>query len=286
MKKLIYILTCLALWLGMSGCEKELKDYDGAEGVYFYVQWGAEWGDTTKWANQSYTPVEFVNLVGDTTMVKIRVMTTGRTKAHDRTFRMVVDQDSTTAVMGEEYLGFDENQVVKAGTFYTDVFIPVMRSEILAKEQRELRLKLEATPDFAIGIQVWQQISGMWSSEGAKEFDAFRHIIRMNDFIVKPPRWIGGIYDQPGDTESGRWGVFSEKKYRLICDRFNLAYEDFTTEDKMPGAKQQVIQESMAAYLQELYDKKEPVLEDDGRLMWFMGVSWTSVVGVPWVPED
>lgn len=54
----------------------------------------------------------------------------------------------------------------------------------------------------------------------------------------------------------------------------------------MPGAKQTVIQEHMANYLQELYDKGTPVLEDDGRLMWFMGVSWTSVVGVPWVPEQ
>ena len=39
--------------IGMISCEKEVKDYDGEEGVYFYVQWGAEWGDTTKWGNQS-----------------------------------------------------------------------------------------------------------------------------------------------------------------------------------------------------------------------------------------
>lgn len=286
MKRMIYILVCLSLIAGMSGCEKDLQDYDGTEGVYFYVQWGSPWGDTTKWANQSYSPVEFVNLVGDTSRVKIRVMTTGRIKDYDRSFRLAVDKDSTTAVVGEEYGAFDENQVVKAGTFYTDIYIPVYRSDILSKEQRELRLKLEATPDFAIGIPVWRQISGMWTSEGAKEFHAFSHTIRMNDFIVKPPRWIGGVKDKPGDTESGLWGVFSEKKYRLICDKFGLVYEDFTTDDKMPSAKQYVIQEFMANYLQELYDKKTPVLEDDGRLMWFMGVTWASVVGVPWVPEN
>ena len=54
----------------------------------------------------------------------------------------------------------------------------------------------------------------------------------------------------------------------------------------MPGAKRTVIQEYMVKYLQDLYDKGTPVLEDDGRLMYFMGVSWTTIVGVPWVPEQ
>ena len=40
----------------------------------------------------------------------------------------------------------------------------------------------------------------------------------------------------------------------------------------MPSAKQQVIKEGMAIYLQDLYDKGTPILEEDGRLMWFMGV--------------
>lgn len=286
MKRMAYIIACLWIIIGMTGCEKDLKDYDGLEGVYFYVQWGPEWGDTIKWANQSYTPVEFVNIAGKTHDVKIRIMTTGGIKDYDRTFRLTVDRDSTTAEEGVEYEHFDENQVVKAGAFYTDVYIRTLRSGALSDEQKELRLKLEATADFEIGIPVWQQIASMWSSEGPKVFDASRHIIRMNDFIVKPSKWIGGIYDKPGDTESGRWGVFTEKKYRLICDQFTLIYEDFTTDERMPGAKQAVIQEHMANYLQVLYDAKTPVLEDDGRLMWFLGVSWSSVVGVPWVPEN
>ena len=38
--------------------------------------------------------------------------------------------------------------------------------------------------------------------------------------------------------------------------------------------------------LQELYDKGTPVLEEDGRAMWFMGVSWKSIVGQPWIPAE
>ena len=51
MKKIIYMIALFWAAIGMISCEKEVKDYDGEEGVYFYVQWGAEWGDTTKWAN-------------------------------------------------------------------------------------------------------------------------------------------------------------------------------------------------------------------------------------------
>lgn len=263
-----------------------MKDYDGEEGVYFYVQWGAEWGDTTKWVNQSYTPVEFVNILGDTYEVKVRVMSTGRVKDYDRTFQMVVDKDSTTAVVNQNYEPFEEMQVIKAGQTYADVVIHLKRNENIMEVEKVLGLRLLPTNDFIIGIPEWGKLAGMWSSEGASEFDASVHKIIMSDFIVKPARWIGGIYDQPGDTESGRWGVFTVKKYKLICDQFDLTYEDFQTEATMPGAKQAVIQEHMANYLQELYDKGTPVLEDDGRLMWFMGVSWTSVVGVPWVPEQ
>ena len=106
MKKIIYMIALFWAAIGMISCEKEVKDYDGEEGVYFYVQWGAEWGDTTKWANQSYTPVEFVNILGDTYEVKVRVMSTGRVKDYDRTFQMVVDKDSTTAVVNQNYEPF------------------------------------------------------------------------------------------------------------------------------------------------------------------------------------
>ncbi|MFR4037690.1 MAG: hypothetical protein ACLTZT_07770 [Butyricimonas faecalis] len=50
----------------------------------------------------------------------------------------------------------------------------------------------------------------------------------------------------------------------------------------MPSAKRSVIKEYMVNYLQDLYDNGTPVLEEDGRLMWFMGVSWYSYVGVAW----
>lgn len=274
--------------IGMMSCEKEIKVYDGLEGVYFNVQWGAPWGDTTVWANQSFTPVEFVNVTGDTYDVKVRVQTTGQIKDYDRTFRMVADKDSTTAVVDLNYEPFDEMQIVKAGMGYTDVIIHLKRNENIKKEERLLVLKLIPTDDFVIGISKWDydEHSPFWASEGGFGFDLSKHKIKMNDFLVRPSRWIPSKDYVDGETEGGLWGAFSEKKYNMICERFQLTYEDFLSEETMPDAMRTSIRDYFVSLLQPLYDKGTPILEDDGRAMWFMGCSWSSIIGVPWVPAS
>ena len=286
MKKVLYALTLALVIFCVTSCEKEVKDYDGREGVYFYVQYGAEWGDTTIWANQSYTPVEFMNVSGDHYDVKLRVMTTGNIKDYDRTFKVTVDKDSTTAVEGVDYEPFDEFQVVKAGYHYADFMIRLKRNEGIQTEERALVLKLEPTDDFEIGINWWGDVPGLWASDGGNDFDASMHKITMNDFLVRPARWIPAIDYAPGEAEEGLWGAFTRRKYDLICEKFNLTYDDFESEETMPNAKRTMIKDYFVNYLQELYDKGEPVLEEDGRAMWFMGVSWTSIVGQPWVPAE
>ena len=286
MKKVLYALTLALVIFCVTSCEKEVKDYDGREGVYFYVQYGAEWGDTTIWANQSYTPVEFMNVSGDHYDVKLRVMTTGNIKDYDRTFKVTVDKDSTTAVEGVDYEPFDEFQVVKAGYHYADFMIRLKRNEGIQTEERALVLKLEPTDDFEIGINWWGDVPGLWASDGGNDFDASMHKITMNDFLVRPARWIPAIDYAPGEAEGGLWGAFTRRKYDLICEKFNLTYDDFESEETMPNAKRTMIKDYFVNYLQELYDKGEPVLEEDGRAMWFWGVSWTSIVGQPWVPAE
>ena len=281
MKKIIYLMVFLWTAIIIGGCEKELKDYDGEEGVYFFVQYGAL-GDSTKWASHSSTTVEFMNVLGDSCDVTLRVMATGKVKDYDRTFRMVVDVDSTTAVEGLNFKPFDEMQVVKAGATYADVMIRLLRNDNIQKEQKVLGVRLVPSDDFTLAIPQWGELDDLWSSDWGNEFDASLHKIIMNDFLVRPARWIPSIDYQQGEREAGLWGAFPMKKYRLICDFFNLTYEDFATEETMPSAKRSVIKEYMVNYLQDLYDNGTPVLEEDGRLMWFMGVSWYSYVGVAW----
>lgn len=55
MKKILYMIALVWMAFCVASCEKEVKDYDGQEGVYFYVQYGAAHGDTTIWASHSST---------------------------------------------------------------------------------------------------------------------------------------------------------------------------------------------------------------------------------------
>ena len=43
---------------------------------------------------------------------------------------------------------------------------------------------------------------------------------------------------------------------------------------------------TMSIYLTNALNAGNPILEDDGRLMWFMNCGWESYPGVPYVPEN
>lgn len=290
MKKIfnLIVLTLLSSAIFISCKKEELKVYDGKEGIYFNVQWGPSHGNENLWATQPTTEIEFINLVEKSDTVYLKVMTTGRIKDYDRTFKMEVVVDSTTAIKELNYDPLPTEYTIKAGETFVRVPVITHRTENIQDEAKILALRLLPNEHFDIGIDVWRKLPIFWEPVIRGDFDATFHKVIMSDFVVRPSRWIGG---NNNGVESGRWGEFTEKKYRLICDHFDLVYEDFTTIDGMPGARQENIQQYMIKLLQEHYDaemkkpraERQPILEEDGRLMWFLGVSWTSTIGVPWV---
>lgn len=267
----------------LASCQKDLPLYSGEEGVYFNVQRGAEWGDSTVWGSQSFTQIDFINLGNeDYHDVIVRVNVTGRFKDFDRPLTLIVDKDSTTADANVHYKLFPEKHVVKAHTGYVDIPVRIFKMPDLRKEEKVLGLRLLPNEHFTLGIPVWKNLPGMWKSDRGDGFDAGYHRISMNHFIVRPKEWYPTMDFKPGETERGLWGAFSEKKYLLIAEKFGLTYNDFMSPETMPMARKRVIQEYFVKYLQALYDAGTPVLEEDGRAMWFMGVSWNSVIGVKW----
>lgn len=273
-------LMVILLALLFVACKKDDKFFEGEEGIYFSVQYGPEWGDEKVWANQAITEVEFVNVLGDSDTLELKVMTTGNIKDFDRPFSIEVLKDSTDAVQGENYEPLETSYVIKAGEYYTMIPLVLKRAENIKEGKKSLTLRLLPNEHFTIGIPVWQRLPNQWESQVFKgDFPADQHRIMISDFVTRPSEWIG--LDNDG-LEAGMWGAFTEKKYRLIAEHFDLVYDDFMSPTSMPSAKKTVIREYMVRYLQNLYNQGTPILEDDGRLMWFMGVSWTSRIGVPW----
>ncbi len=273
--------SLLLFFLLFTGCEKELMKYEGSEGIYFGVQWGPAHLDSTQWPFQSFSTVNFINIKGDETQIKLRVMATGKPKDYDRSFGLRVNQDSTTGILGENYEAPAETYTIKAGEVYTDIPIKLLRSDNILEEIKTLGVNLIPSKDFTIAIPKWYYLSPYYKSERQATFDASFHLIEMNGAITKPAVWWGA---STAGKEGGLWGEFTVKKFLLMCELMNLIYDDFQSASTMPNARRDVLNQVMRAYLQEKYDNKTPILENDGRLMWVSGVSWSTTIGVPYNP--
>lgn len=286
MKRLRHWILILPM-LFLAGCEKDLMGYEGLEGVYFAVQWGSSWGGEKSWPYQPYTEVNFMTVSGDEADVSLKVMVTGPVKDYDRTFKVAINPDSTTAVINVDYKSISEECVVKAGEYVSSVTARLIRTEALQSHTLKLGLQLVPTSQLALSFPEWDAVAGYTSGTVYEHFDASQHSILFTDMMTRPLQWVGtDVSPYNGGYESGSWGAFSRKKLLMICDRFDLTYNDFLSKETMPSALQTLIYKTMATMLIERYNAKNPVLEDDGRLMWFSGCPWMSKVGVPWIPDE
>ena len=83
------IYTCklmIFLWviggLLVAGCErKEVMEYEGVDGIYFDVQYGASHGNESLWARQNYTYVSFGTLEAEEADVTMKVGISGSCSA-------------------------------------------------------------------------------------------------------------------------------------------------------------------------------------------------------------
>ena len=232
--------------------------------------------------------MQFIELGdADTATVNLKVMVTGSVKDYDRTFRVEVNPDSTTAVVNVDYLPLENDIVIKAGEYMAMVPVRLIRTEALQHEEKIIGLKLVANQYFTLAFPEWDAVKGFNSGDIHERFDASLHEIRFSDMMVRPTVWTGTDSSPYNDgAESGLWGAFSRKKLEMICERFDLTYNDFMSTTTMPLVLQNLIAKTMSQLLIDRYNAKDPVLEDDGRLMFFSGCPWTSKIGVPWVPDE
>jgi len=284
MKKILNLIAIsLILIAGTVSCTKEMMPYNGLEGVYFAVQSGASYGTDKTWPYMPYTNLEFIKVTGDQTTVNLKVMVTGPLKDYDRIFKIEINPDSTTAQVGVHFDQPPQEVVIPANSYMAYVPVVVHRTTDIAVSEKTIGLRLVKNEFFELSFPQWDAVAGFTAGTIFKTFDASLHSIRISDFIVQPSVWIGSVTAE--GQETGLWGAFSRKKLELICEKFNLTYNDFTSTTTMPVVLQNLIYTTLSRYLVEQYEKHTPILEDDGRLMYLGGCPWSSYVGKPWVPE-
>ena len=285
MKKIVHAMASAILLLLLSGCEKETMSYEGEVGVYFAVQRGNTWGSEVNWPFYPYSVLEFV-MQGTKSQhtIGIKVRVTGNLSDQPRVFKYEIDPQTTTATEGVDYIKPSGEGVIPAGQRDGYIDLVVNRTSTLETQELCIGFMLVANENFTLAFTQFDQPPGMnvSSEEIISQFDASKHIVRVNDILVQPPVWLGGIYQYGNFEEFNVLGVFSPKKFNLICDITGVTYSDFLTNPPMTTSYMNIIGRRVAAYLKEQYRNHTPVLENDGRLMWVDTCGWTSYPGIPW----
>lgn len=284
MKQRILWLVALYGVLLLTACKKDIRGYEGTEGVYFAVQSGPSYGGEGSWPYRPYTNVEFVKVPQDTVLVNIKVMITGPVKNYDRPFKIEINPDSTTGQAGVHYRPLPAQLIIPANAYMAYVPVTLLRTPDLQTDTKKVGLRLVENDQFKLSFPEWDALPGYTSTTSGidSHFNASLHTIRVNDFMVQPAVWVGSI--QEGNREAGIWGAFTRKKIELMFRLFNLTYADFSSTTTMPSVRSAVIASEGGRYLLEQFNAGKPVLEDDGRLMFMGSVPWTSYIGVKWVP--
>ena len=281
------IISIIVISLTYSCSKTELMDYEGSEGIYFYVQRVpiSGYGDTTLWSANATTLFEFTKLPVVDTLHTLRVRVTGHVKDYDRAFEVRINKDSTTAVDGVNYEFDSSNTVIKAGMHYADVPIKIIRSENLETDQLRVTVQLLPNENFKLAFNKLYSLPGTMPMDKKDEgHDPAFHSIYMNYFLVRPATWMPLMDFEEGEIERGSLGQFGIKKFNLMSEVCKVTYDMFLSTATMPTTRITVLGQQMAAYLTNQFNNGTPVLEDDGRLMWVMGVPWNSTIGVAYIP--
>ena len=270
MKTFRYIIGLIVL-SAFASCEKETMTFEGTDTLYFDVRWAInDWGDPEKqWAHQYYSPVEF-GLINETdSTLQLRVRCTGTIKDYDRPFIVTVNADSTNAIAGEDYTGFEEQHVIKAGEQYTYVTLTMHRTKRMASENVYLQLQLHSNEYFTLNFPDYGDHPDNWDPEttyGSNQ-DASVHKVVANDYLVRPGGWYGL------DTGYGLFGKFSPTKFRLMMEITNTEVADYESSQgagaTMPSGRANAISDAFARYLLEQAAKgrEYAVLDEDGTMM-------------------
>lgn len=274
---LFYLATVLLPAL-FTSCEKDTMTYQGKDAIYFNVRRGAEWIDPELWAHQHFSLVPFGATAENTYALDLSVCVTGMPSDVDRSFSITVVKDSTTLKEGD-WVELEPEYVIKAGETKTDVRITFNRAPHMENDTLNIQFALQENEHFSLMFDEFGKAPQWYSPESNPAFDynksANVHNVFVFDVMSRPSRWIG--IDATG---LGLWGRFSAKKWKLMMDLTGTAVEDYDDITTMPDARRMAIAQTCLLYCIDKAEKRTPILDEDGSMMFFFHSSITT----PWEP--
>lgn len=281
MKATAYIIAAAAALPALFSCSQhDIPLYSGQDAIFFDQQYGVAWFDTLRLSHQIYSYVPFGVMASKDSTVMVKVETTGFIRDYDRPFSIEIVADSTNAIPGEEYELPQTDFVIRAGQ--NSCYIPVTyhSTERMLDETVQLQIRLVPNEHFSlpfgkegIGQMPLRNEGGEVFTEFSTNYDPSIHNIFANRKLRKPKGW--------NNVQFGYY--YSDVKYALILEiserelGWGVQYFDLDPDQKTLVSRAPVIAKHVSKYLMEQYRKGREhwVLDNDGSMMYVMGVSWT-----------
>lgn len=266
----------------LTGCEeRDVMVYEGVDGIYFDVQYGAAHGNENLWARQNFTHVSFGTLEETEVDVTMKIGIAGSIKDYDRPFRVEIVRDSSNAIPEEEYTNFTEDQVIKAGENHTYVTVRILKSERMADDTVRIQFRIDPGEHFTLPFAELGEIPGRWNDVKtgySSNADATIHNVFANNLLQLPAGWGGTQY----------FGKFSPAKYQYLMDISGYSKAHFEQLGAMTqGGRAQKIKRLAVTDLQNKFNLgyarlqkgdadgwEEWVLDEGGKMMWVPGITW------------
>lgn len=254
MKKILILSIIFLSLFGLTSCDKEeIQPYNDTDNIYF---------------SRSIVPLYSNGPLIDSTgfsfgldnaaiterIFPIAIRVQGKVSNVDRQIKLTVDP-SSTAVLGTHFK-FPENMVMRAGKEIDTIFLKVLRTPDMKTKDFTAVLNLEENEFFTTKMQ-----SRVTNVLTGKTISFIRFKLSFNDKLSTPLGWI-----------TANFGVFTAKKFFLMCDLMSLEPEMF---NQAPGGTglsipdYQYYQNFMKRYLADQKASGNTIYEENGNEMFF-----------------
>lgn len=255
-----WILPILIL-ASIGSCKKEtIELYESDEAkIYFQVQ--SYSGSNGAEGYSTSTTFSFVDRSLDWKDVTFKgtVQLMGNITDYDRACKVIVDEENTTMIEGEDYVIDLDTLKIKAGASKGYIGVRFLRSKNFKEEAKKLTLQLLPNENFSI-LETYKA-SNVWSNTTAEKIDGSRFTFTIDEIYKKPSQWDrvnAGTY----------FGTWTATKYAYINDFFGFKSTDWEwATNKISKARMPFYANALQKDLQQKADEGTPVYDEDGSYM-------------------
>lgn len=255
MNKLLILSIVFLSIFGLTSCERdEIATYEDTDNIYFSNAVYAPNGISAPLTDGLDYSFGLVNPAVKQMIFKIPIRVQGKLSDIDRKIKLTVDPTST-AVEGTHF-SLPKDIVLHAGMRVDTILVTVFRTPDMKTNAFNLFLNLEENEFFTTKMQY--KVTNVLT-QATMSFIKYR--ITFDDKLTQPQGWYAPYL-----------GVFTAKKFYLMCELMQLTPEMFTQKLGSVGLTIPDVvyyQTYMKRYLADQKKSGNTILEDDGTEMFF-----------------